>query len=97
VLIHRLVIGEIACGSLSDRQTVLGLSGDLPMAAVAEADELLGFIERHRLWGKDIGHVDAHRLAAVALAQGAVLWTRDRRLRAAAESLKFVFKEAGAH
>jgi hypothetical protein len=26
-----------------------------------------------------------------------VLWTRDRRLRAAAESLKFVFKEAGAH
>jgi hypothetical protein len=49
VLIHRLVIGEIACGSLSDRQAVLGLLGDLPMAAVAEADEVLEFIERHRL------------------------------------------------
>jgi predicted nucleic acid-binding protein len=97
VLIHPFVIGEIACGSLSDRQTVLGLLRDLPMAAVAEADEVLEFIERHRLWGKGIGYVDAHLLAAVALTQGAVLWTRDRRLRAAAESLKFAFKEAGAH
>jgi predicted nucleic acid-binding protein len=97
VLIHPLVIGEIACGSLSDRQTVLGLLRDLPMAAVAEAGEVLEFIERHRLWGKGIGYVDVHLLAAVALTHGAVLWTRDRRLRAAAEPLKFAFKEGGAH
>lgn len=94
VLIHPFVIGEIACGSLTDRKAVLGLLQDLPMAAVAEADEVLGFIERHRLYGKGIGHVDAHLLTAVALTADAVLWTRDKRLRAAADALGRGFVES---
>ena len=95
VLIHPFVIGEIACGSLADRATVLGLLQDLPRAVVAEADEVLVFIERHRLHGQGLGYVDVHLLAAVALTPGARLWTLDKRLRAAALALGCADQEPG--
>ena len=97
VLVHPFIIGEIACGSLADRTTVLALLQDLPMAVVADADEVLVFIDRHRLYGKGIGYVDVHLLAGVALTQGAALWTRDKRLRAAADSVGCAYKERGPH
>jgi predicted nucleic acid-binding protein len=94
---HPFVIGEIACGSLTDRQTVLSLLQDLPMATVADNDEVLAYVEHHKLYGKGIGYVDVHLLAAVALTEGASLWTRDKRLRAAAESLRCAYAEPGSH
>lgn len=97
VIIHPFVVGEIACGSLADRHLVLELLQDLPMTPVAEPEELLAFIERHRLYGGGIGYVDVHLLAAVALTEGATLWTRDKRLRAAAQSLGRAFAEPGTH
>ena len=45
------------------------------------------FIERHELYGRGIGYVDVHLLAAARLHGDATLWTRDRRLREAAEIL----------
>lgn len=97
VVIHPFVIGEIACGTLSSRSTVLDLLQDLPAAVVAASEEVLGFIERHVLHGQGIGYVDVHLLASVALTQGAKLWTRDRRLRVAAEELGSAFHETTAH
>jgi predicted nucleic acid-binding protein len=97
VATHPFVIGEIACGSLANRQTVLALLQDLPMATVADSDEVLTYIERHRLYGKGIGYVDVHLLAAVALTEDASLWTRDRRLHAAAASLRCAYLEPGSH
>ena len=87
VLCHPFVVGEIACGSLSDRGAILALLQHLPTAPVAETDEVLRYIERHKLHGKGIGYVDAHLLAATALSGGARLWTRDRRLHAVARGL----------
>jgi predicted nucleic acid-binding protein len=87
VLMHPFVIGEIACGSLSDREITLELLQQLPRAAVAEPDEALGFIELRGLYGTGIGYVDVHLLASTALAVGSRLWTRDKRLREAAEAL----------
>ena len=87
VIVHPFIVGEIACGSLADRETVLELLLDLPMATVADAGEVLTFIQRHRLYGKGIGYVDVQLLAAVALTEGAALWTRDKRLCAVAEAL----------
>jgi predicted nucleic acid-binding protein len=97
VLMHPFIVGEIACGSLKDRHTLLELLQDLPAAAVAEFSEVLSFVEHHRLWGKGIGYVDVHLLAAVALTHGAALWTRDKRLLAAAQALGCAFVEAGSH
>ena len=54
VAMHPLVMGEIACGSLKKRASIFELLTELPMAVVAEADEVLGFIERHGLYGKGI-------------------------------------------
>lgn len=96
VLAHPFVIGELACGRLADRATVLGLLRDLPSATVAEFDEVLVFIERHGLHGKGIGCVDAHLLAAVALTNGARLWTRDKRLQALAQGLGCAYESTGS-
>ncbi len=57
----------------------------------ATHDEVLFFIERHGLMGRGIGYVDAHLLAAVALAVSARLWTRDKRLRTAADALALAY------
>jgi hypothetical protein len=94
---HPFVVGELALGTLRDRSTVLELLRDLPAAVVAEDDEVLGFIERRHLDGKGIGYVDAHLLASVALTKGALLWTRDKRLRLAAHELGSAFADSGAH
>ena len=82
VIMHPFVVGEIACGNLRDRASILELLQDLPAAVVAEGEEVLGFIERHLLHGKGIGYVDVHLLASVALTEGATLWTRDKSLHA---------------
>jgi hypothetical protein len=97
VAMHPFVMGEIACGSLSDRAVVLELLQELPTVVVADNDEAFGFIERHRLYGKGIGYVDVHLLASVALTQGATLWTRDKRLHAVADDLGLTLQDPGTH
>ena len=87
VTTHPFVIGEIACGSLSDRANIVELMQQLPAALVAEEGEVLSFIEHHKLFGKGIGYVDAHLLASTALSHHGSIWTRDKRLRASAEGL----------
>lgn len=87
VAMHPFVVGEIACGSLRDRKSILELLQDLPAIVAAESNEVLEFIERHALYGKGIGYVDAHLLASVALSEGAKVWTRDLKLRRVAAAL----------
>lgn len=87
VLGHPFIIGEVAMGGLSGRDQVLTDMRRLPQAAVARHDEVLGFIERHRLFGLGMGYVDAHLMAATRLTPGALLWTRDKRLHAVADRL----------
>jgi predicted nucleic acid-binding protein len=87
VLAHPFVIGELALGRLRQRDIVLGGLHDLPQAEVARDEEVLHFIAAKALFGLGIGYVDAHLLTAVQLTAGASLWTRDRRLRVAADQL----------
>ena len=96
VVMHPFIVGEIACGSLTDRVLTLDLLQHLPMAAVAESAEVLGYIERHRLHGKGIGYVDVHLLASAALG-GTKLWTRDKRLLTVARALGCAVLDAGEH
>ena len=80
VLMHPFVRGELACGNLKNRQELLGLLGDLPVAVLAGDDEVMAFIENHSLMGQGIGYIDAHLLAATRLSGEACLWTRDHSL-----------------
>jgi predicted nucleic acid-binding protein len=87
VLAHPFVIGELALGTLLQREIVLTALADLPHASVATDAEVLHFIERHALFGRGIGYVDAHLLAAVQLTAGTELWTNDKRLHGVAVQL----------
>ncbi len=87
VLTHPFVIGEIALGTLSQRPLILSTLADLPAAKAASDAEVLHFIEERRLFGRGIGYVDSHLLAATRLTTGARLWTKDRMLREAAADL----------
>ncbi|MDB5817926.1 MAG: Ribonuclease VapC, partial [Rhizobacter sp.] len=42
---HPYVLGEIACGSIGNRQSILGLLDSLPTSVVASRSEVLDFIE----------------------------------------------------
>ena len=88
VMTHPFVIGELACGNLRNRGEVLGLLAALPSALLANDEETLLFIEQRKLMGKGISYVDAHLLASVTLTEDALLWTRDKRLIAAAADLR---------
>jgi predicted nucleic acid-binding protein len=81
VLIHPMVIGELACGTLRNRTEILQLLDNLPKAAQATHDEVLHMIEERKLMGNGIGYVDAHLLASVLLTPGTQLWTLDRKLQ----------------
>lgn len=87
VLAHPFVIGELALGTLRQRDVILSALHDLPKATVADDAEVMGFIARHGLGGRGIGYVDAHLLASARLTAGAALWTRDKRLHAVAADL----------
>jgi len=95
VVMHPMVLGELACGNLKERETLLALWRNLrPLVAVTDAEALF-FLERRRLWGRGIGYLDIHLLAAVSLHAGTRLWTRDKRLRETAEHLGLAFAEPG--
>lgn len=67
VLIHPWVIGELACGNLRNRQEVLELLQGLPVATVASDAEVLLWIERGHLMGREIGYLAVHLLASARL------------------------------
>jgi len=92
VLAHPFVIGELALGDLRQREIVLEALSDLPCASVAADKEVLHFIDRHALFGRGLGYVDAHLLAATRLTSGAKLWTRDKRLKEVAAELGLACK-----
>jgi predicted nucleic acid-binding protein len=78
---HPFVTGELALGSLRERETTLSyLSEDLPRAQVASEREFLTFVIRESLAETGIGFVDSHLLASCKLMPGTCLWTRDKRL-----------------
>lgn len=95
VLAHRFVIGDLALGNLQNRNIVLNSLQNLPQLTSASDAEALHFIENNLLFGKGVGYIDAHLLAAVRLSPDALLWTRDQRLRA--ESMRLGLRVKFTH
>jgi predicted nucleic acid-binding protein len=92
VWIHPFVVGELACGHLPRREAVFTAMSALPHAPVVPHDEVLAFVERHRLMARGIGWVDMHLLASTLVAGRVALWSRDKRLAAAAAELGCLHK-----
>ena len=87
---HPFIIGELACGNLKNRNIILSLLHELPKAIHADCEEVLQFIEAHQLMGIGLGYIDVHLLAS-ALLSVVPLWTKDRRLKDAADQLHISF------
>jgi predicted nucleic acid-binding protein len=86
VLTHNMVIGELACGNLRNRQEVLGLLQALPAAQEATMPEVMDFVETVPLSGRGLGWVDVNLLAAARLSDAPLL-TLDRSMRREARRL----------
>jgi predicted nucleic acid-binding protein len=86
VSVHPFVVGEVACGNLTQRAAVLESMQALPMLPIVRHLDVLSFVEKQRLAGRGLGWIDVHLLASASVADELLL-TRDRRLRAAAYEL----------
>mgnify|MGYP006194786431 FL=1 len=86
-LMHPHVLGEIALGSIKNREQVLRRFLRLPVPSVAKEGHVLYLIDEHELWATGIGYTDSHLLASTLLTPGGLLWTRDRWLLAQAKRL----------
>lgn len=88
VLIHPFVIGELALGNLRQRDAILDTLNNMQNVKIAKDEETIRFINQHKLYGLGIGYIDAHLLTSVRLTPGTLLWTKDKRLHAAANRLE---------
>lgn len=90
VFVHPMVIGELACGTPPERSKTLADLNDLQHAQQPTLNEVMVFVNIHRLYGLGCGLVDMTLLAS-ALLTDAVLWTRDKRLAALAKRMGVEF------
>ncbi|NQX27108.1 PIN domain-containing protein [Microbacteriaceae bacterium VKM Ac-2854] len=89
VATHDGIIEELALGSIRGREEVIGRLEALRRAPRLTHDELLTFVERNDLWGRGLSVIDVHLLGSARLSW-AVVWSRDKRLLAAARFLDIV-------
>ena len=92
VVMHPMVLGELACGNLKNRQQLLQLWQSQESLQAVSHDEALYFLEQYGLMGKGVGYIDVHLLASVALAHGVKLWTQDKRLAHVAIELRYAWE-----
>ena len=81
VLVHPMVLAEIACGTPpAPRERTLGDMALLGQARLASWAEVMAFIEREKLFGLGCGFVDIALLASTCVTPHAALWTLDKKL-----------------
>jgi predicted nucleic acid-binding protein len=87
IVVHPFIVAELALGSLRDRTKTLMLLDFLPQLRVAQLSEVRRLIEDRRLYRRGSGLTDAHLIASVFIDSPTLLWTKDKRLRKAADAL----------
>lgn len=85
VMIHPMVLGELACGTPPARAQTLADLDRLQQTQQASLREVMAFVERERIYGLGCGLVDIVLLASTLMTPGAELWTQDKRLVSLAE------------
>jgi len=86
VLNHPMVLAELTCGTPpAPRAQTLHNIGLLRSCHQASLHEVMGFIEREKLYGLGCGLVDMCLLTSTLIMPGIQLWTLDKRLADMAE------------
>ena len=96
VLMHPMVLGELACGTPSNRQQTLANLALLQQTQTASLQEVVKFVEQEKLFGLGCGLVDMVLLASTLVTPGAQLWSWDKRLAALAQQYGVVY-QPGLH
>ena len=91
VVMHPAVLGELACGTIPNRQEFLSLWLTLPRIGNVSFEEAFALLENKMLWGRGLGWTDIHILASTLVSR-TMLWTRDRLLRHTARQLLISLK-----
>ena len=91
VLMHPMVVGEVACGNLPRRAETLRRMRLLPRIKELPHELVVSSIDSRNLKGRGIGFIDAHLICSVLEHGETLLWTRDRRLRRVAEDFRVAF------
>lgn len=94
VMMHPMVLGEIACGTPPNRAQTLSDLEKLQQTQQASVRELIAFVERERLFGIGCGLVDLQLLASTMMTAGVELWTLDKRLSVLAERFGVMYQPA---
>lgn len=93
VLIHPMVLAEIACGTPpAPRLRTLSDLGLLPPSHQASIAEVMAFIENEKLYGLGCGFIDITLLASTLITPGARFWTLDKRLERLAKRLNVSYQ-----
>lgn len=80
VLVHPLVVGEIACGTPPNRTLTLNYLDHLQHSDQASLKEVLTFIDRESLFGIGCGLIDLLLLTSAMMTPDTTFWTFDVRL-----------------
>ena len=91
VVIHPVVIGELATGNLRNRKETLRQLLALPRVKTETYEECLTFIESQCLYGRGIGWNDIQLLVSAKLSV-ALLWTLDKRLNKITHDLRIAYE-----
>lgn len=86
VVCHLFIVGELACGNLSNRAEILSLLQALPLADHAEHEEVMHVIKNNSLMGKGLGFIDMHLIASAILTK-VPIWTLDKKLKEVSSKL----------
>lgn len=78
---------------MKHRSELLESLAVLPPTPIIDYEEVLTFIETHKLFGQGLGWIDVHLLASTKLQQ-VTLWTFDQPLRNAARRLRCQFESS---
>ena len=88
VLMHPMILGELACGTPPERTRTLSDVGLLQTTQHASLREVMAFVDREQLYSLGCSLIDLNLLASTLLTPGATLWTLDKRLAKLATRFK---------
>ncbi|TAL80011.1 MAG: type II toxin-antitoxin system VapC family toxin [Burkholderiaceae bacterium] len=94
VMVHPMVLGELACGTPPNRARILVDLDNLQHSQQASLKETLDFVESEKLYGSGCGLIDMLLLASTMMTPQAELWTLDKRLSALAERFGVMHRSA---
>lgn len=94
VFCHPFITGEVALGSLANRERTIAKLAALPQFPVQRHERVAYLIESAELFGCGVDYIDVHLLASALMVPGTRIWTSDKRFHAGAERLGIAYEGA---